>query len=129
MPQWTAFDEDTTSALHSKLPGETINQLSARSALEHALEQGKTLVAILPSPGLGQAALAVMRWNRVAATTLPATIPAPHVAPPPPPPVDEVLPERRARATGFLGLTDEAVFDEEQEVQEKKSWWKRFWDE
>ena len=34
------------------------------------------------------------------------------------------------RASGFLGLTDEPVFDEEQEaVEEKKSWWRRLWEE
>ena len=28
----------------------------------------------------------------------------------------------------FLGLTDEPVFEEDEEPQEKKSWWKRLWE-
>jgi len=33
------------------------------------------------------------------------------------------------RAGGFLGLSDEAAFDDEPQVQQKKSWWKRFWED
>jgi hypothetical protein len=32
------------------------------------------------------------------------------------------------RAGGFLGLRDEAVFDDEV-AEEKKGWWRKFWDE
>jgi hypothetical protein len=62
----------------------------------------------LPCRGLGQTALAVFRWNRI-----------PTPAPPP-------APRANTRAGGFLGLTDELF--EEEETQEKKSWWKRFWE-
>jgi hypothetical protein len=37
-------------------------------------------------------------------------------------------PSAVTRAGGFLGLSDE-LFEEEQPVEEKKGWWKRFWDE
>jgi len=111
MPNWTTFDEDTSTALHAKVPEQSIVQLDGHLALEHVLKRGETIVAMLPGGGLGEAALAVFRWNRVAA---PAPIPTPRSA--------------NVRATGFLGLTDEAVFEEE-EIQEKKSWWKRFWSE
>ena len=111
MPNWTTFDEDTSAALHSKLPEQSIVQLDGHLALEHVLKRGETIVAMLPGGGLGESALAVFRWNQVAA---PAPIPAPPRS-------------ANVRATGFLGLTDEAFFEEEQ-GQEKKSWWKRFWD-
>ena len=130
MPQWTTFDEDTSSTLRSKLPGETVVELTGMSAIEHALQRGESMVAVLPAHGLGQAGLAVLRWNRIPAATAP-----------PPPPQSEVAPvalaepevasppARSLRATGFLGLTDEVFGDEEEEIQEKKSWWKRFWEE
>jgi hypothetical protein len=35
----------------------------------------------------------------------------------------------RTRPGGLLGLRDEAVFDEEAKLPEKRGWWKRFWDE
>jgi hypothetical protein len=31
------------------------------------------------------------------------------------------------RAGGFLGLRDEAFFEEEPKPDEKKAWWKKFW--
>src|SRR5262245_20714418 len=130
MPQWTTFDEDTSTTLRSKLPGEHVVELPGISAMEHAFQRGESMVAVLPVHGLGQAGLAVLRWNRIPAATAP-----------PPPPRSEVMPvaaaepevasppARNLRATGFLGLTDEVFENEEEEVQEKKSWWKRFWEE
>jgi hypothetical protein len=35
---------------------------------------------------------------------------------------------RSTRAGGFLGLSDEPAFEDEP-VEEKKGWWRRFWDE
>jgi hypothetical protein len=35
----------------------------------------------------------------------------------------------RIRAGGFLGLRDEAVFEEEQKPPEKRGWWNKFWNE
>ena len=109
MPSWITVDDDTSSALHSRLPEQTILELPGRSALEQALNGGDTTVAVLPCRGLGQAALAVFRWNH-----LPPTVSAS--------PRDAAI-----RAGGFLGLTDEPVFEEE--PHEKQNWWKRFWEE
>jgi hypothetical protein len=106
MPQWITVDDETASALHSRLPEQTIIKLSEGSALEHALRHSETTVAVLPCPGLGQAALAVFRWNQ-----------RPVLAP---------AQASRTRAGGFLGLTDEAEFEDEPE--EKKGWWKRWWE-
>ena len=111
MPNWTTFDDETSSALRSKLPEQTVIELPGHSAMEHVLNRGETIVAVLPCRGLGQASLAVFRWNRlyVQVNDAPTT------------------PLANTRAGGFLGLRDEPFFEEE-ESQEKKSWWKRFWD-
>lgn len=85
-------------------------ELSESTAMEHVLNRGETVVAVLPCRGLGQAALAVFRWNRI-----------PTLAPTP-------SPRSSTRAGGFLGLNDEPIFEEEGS-SEKKSWWKRFWEE
>jgi hypothetical protein len=112
MTQWITVDSETSFALRSRLPEQTVIELPDHSAMEHALNRGDTVVAVLPCRGLGQAALAVFRWNQV-----PASEPTPR------PPLP-----RNTRAGGFLGLTDEPVFQEE-EHREKKGWWKRFWEE
>lgn len=139
MSRWTTFDEETSSALRSKLPDEAVVELSATSAMEHAVRPREIVVAVLPARELGQAGLAVFRWNKIPTiATPPVPVPAqidetPSVAitpeeVPAPPPAEVKHPSRQIRATGFLGLTDEA-FDDEVEAQEKKSWWKRFWEE
>jgi len=111
MPNWTTFDDETSAALRSRIPEPAIDQRPAHLALEHVLQRGETLVAVLPGGMLDQAALAVFRWNQVRPE--PAPIRTSNM--------------RNTRAGGFLGLTDEPAFEEE-EFQEKKSWWKRFWD-
>ena len=107
MPTWIAVDDKTSSTLRSRLPEQSILEYPARSAIEHVLDSGETTVAVLPCRGLGQAALAVFRWNRI------------------PPTIAESA--ASTRAGGFLGLNDEPIFEEES--QEKKSWWKRFWED
>src|SRR5215467_6307447 len=110
MPNWTTFDDETSAALRSRLAEPNIEQRPAHLAMEHVLQRGETLVAVLPGGMLDQAALAVFRWNRIPVATLP------------PPPT-----RSHTRPGGFLGLSDESDFAEE-EIQEKKSWWRRFWD-
>ena len=115
MPQWTTFDEETSSALHSRLPEESVVEHSDSSALDYALSCRQTLVAVLPCRGFGQAGLAVFRWNAVPAT--PRVRPELTSVP---------APTGRTRTSGFLGLSDEPIFEDEEE--QKKSWWKRFWE-
>src|SRR5579864_9343026 len=104
MTQWITVDDETSSALRSRLSEQTIIELSESPAMEHVLNRGETIVAVLPCRGLGQAALAVFRWNRIPTPTLPPS-------------------RGNTRAGGFLGLSDEPMFEEE-EIREKKSWWK-----
>src|ERR1051326_7866179 len=107
MPHWVTFDQETSSALRTHLPNETIFQRPGNSMIEYLLEDREAVVAVLPPSGSNQAAVAVFRWNR---------IPAPQEGP--------VIPAGK-RAGGFLGLIDESAFDDE---QEKKSWWQRLWE-
>lgn len=108
MPNWTTFDDETSAALRSRISEPAITQRPAHLALEHILQRGETLVAVMPGGMLDQAALAVFRWNRIQQVPPPSPQPAAHTRP-----------------GGFLGLSDEF---ENEENQEKKSWWKRFWD-
>lgn len=107
MSHWVTFDQETSSALRSQLPNESIFQRPGNSMMEYLLEDREAVIAVLPTAGNNQAAIAVFRWNR---------IPAPSEEP--------VIPAGK-RAGGFLGLTDEPLFDDE---QEKKSWWQRLWE-
>jgi len=108
MPNWTTFDDETSAALRSRISEPAITQRPAHLALEHILQRGETVVAVMPGGMLDQAALTVFRWNRI------------QQQQPPPPPQHAA----HTRPAGFLGLSDEF----EEENQEKKSWWKRFWD-
>jgi hypothetical protein len=109
MPTWITVDEETASALRARLPEQAVVEFPERSPMEYVLDSGETTVAVLPGRGLGQAALAVFRWTRV------------------PPPISAPPQRANTRAGGFLGLSDESMVEEEPE--EKKSWWKRFWED
>jgi hypothetical protein len=111
MPHWTTFDEETLSALRSRLPQDAAVEHQPGAALEYALNCAETTVAVLPCGGIGEAGLAVFRWNRIPEFSEPAPEPA-------------TAQFTNSRPGGFLGLSDEPVFEEE----EKKSWWKRFWE-
>lgn len=107
MPRWIVFDQATASELRSRLPQASVFEAPGRAALEYALCISRSVVAVLP-PSLGNGlAVAVFRPGR----TPPAQ----------PAKISSV------RATGFLGLNDAAVFEEAEEDQEEKKWWRRFW--
>ena len=109
MPNWVTFDQETSSTLRSRMPQGSIFQRPGSSMMEYLLEDREATVAVLPSSGDNHAVVAVFRWNK---------LPAP--AEPPMTPI-------RSRAGGFLGLTDEPLFEDE-EPEEKKSWWQRLWE-
>ncbi len=135
MARWIAFDQETSSLLRSKLTPNTAVETLGRGALDYALAKPGAVVTLLPS-GEGNAALAVFRPPR-------------RIQPVPQQPVSQqpkritakaTDPEiaaayarheaanRVTRAGGFLGLSDEPIFEEEPS-QEKKGWWRKFWDE
>jgi len=117
MPRWITFDQQTSSLLRSNLAQEDRIETFGRGALDYALAKpGAVVTLLLPSGGDG-VALATFRRPRLAKV--------------------EARPVKRdmmpgaavTRAGGFLGLSDEPIFEEEQPVQEKKGWWRKLWDE
>ena len=119
MAQWTAFDLETSLRLREFMPHETVVSLPRGHAVEYAAQAGRTVVALLPALTQSEALVAVFR-TPVPAVVLPSQ---PETQAP-----DSRVPGVRGfRAGGFLGLSDEAVFEDE-EVPQKKSWWQRFWD-
>lgn len=128
MARWITFDQKTFSLLNARLAQGTTIETFGRGAVDYALAKPGAVVTLLPVLG-DHVALAIFRR------------PQPRKAMVPPKPVDAVprpLPMNAAaqpisanaptRAGGFLGLSDEPVYEEEQ-TQEKKGWWRRFWDE
>jgi hypothetical protein len=118
---WVTFDEDTSSVLRSEFAHENVMENRAPSALQYALQRDQTLVAVLPCGEQDQAAVAVFRWNKTAQVSRQST---PAEAPVE---LKSSRPMSTSRAGGFLGLADEPVFEEEQ-MPEKRGWWRRFWD-
>jgi hypothetical protein len=114
MARWIAFDQETTSLLRSNLAQGTRIETLRRGPVDYALARPGAVVAVLPGSGSGSAGIAVFRRAKPA-------VQARKVS---------ALPERgnhaATRAGGFLGLSDEMA---EETPQEKKSWWRKFWDE
>jgi len=103
-PRWITFDSETSCALQARIAPERIVEFSNQRPLEYVLERPSTVVAMLPASEPNQSALAIFRWN---SAPLPANEPEnpPHM-----------------QVAGFLGLTDELVFEDD--PQEKKGWWR-----
>jgi hypothetical protein len=116
MARWIAFDQQTSTLLRSKIAPENRIETFGRGALEYALAKPGAVVTLLPSGG-DDIGVAIFRRPRPPARTGIQAAMA-RVAPS----------SRTTRAGGFLGLSDEPVFEEEP-VQEKKGWWRKFWDE
>lgn len=126
MPRYLTFDEKTASALRRKIPEQQVFEHGASGAVEYALGSNKTLVTVMPAGAEREAAVAVFRRPK-------------QVAQPAPPveakkPVASVQPAMRkeavTRAGGFLGLRDEAVFEEDMPAPPKKQgWWRKLWPE
>lgn len=121
MARWIAFDQQTSSLLRTRLAQGTTIETLGRGALDYALAKPGTVLTLLPSVGGADAALAVFRppRRREPVAHQPANVP--HRA-------QQQVANTSTRAGGFLGLSDEPVFEQEP-LQEKKGWWRRFWDE
>lgn len=115
MARWIAFDQETTSLLRSALARGTRIETLRRGPVDYALARPGAVVAVLPGSGSDNAGIAVFRRARPVA---------------PQPQRTSALPERGQhagmRAGGFLGLSDEIAEDT---PQEKRGWWRKFWDE
>ena len=106
--RWITFDQETYSALHSMHPRENVFEFPARSPLQYVLESKNPVVAVLPA---GPAGIAVVTFHKQRSAM----------------PDQAVAQHGTTRAGGILGLRDEPAFHEE-ETQEKRNWWRRFWD-
>ena len=105
MIRWIAFDVETAEAVVSRFKrgGAEIQQ---GTPLNSALQDGRSSLLLLPSSVPGRMLLA--RFEPSATTEVPVTRPITWAA------------------SGFLGLTDEPVFDEPTETaQPRKKWWRR----
>jgi hypothetical protein len=130
MARWIAFDQETSSLLRSTLTPNTAVETLGRGALDYALAKPGAVVTLLPSAE-GNAVLAVFRPPRRKQPV--SQQPERWVAQTPAPEIAAAYARHEAanrdtRAGGFLGLSDEPIFEEER-VQEKKGWWRKFWDE
>ena len=123
MARWIVFDENTATQLRLRLPHHAIFEAPGRSAFEYALTTPRTVIAMLEQSG-DESTIAVFR-------------PGPRYAAPRPKEAAPVFtspiasgvatsspaaPLPAGRASGFLGLSDNVVLDEEEAVVEKK-WW------
>lgn len=112
MARWIAFDKQTSSLLRSSLAQGTTVETFGRGPVDYALAKPNAVVTLLPSAGDSNVGIAIFRWPRerfakVVAVARPKS--------------------GKTRVTGFLGLSDEVLMEDE--PQEKKSWWRRFWEE
>jgi hypothetical protein len=124
MARWIAFDQETTSFLRSTLAQGTRIDTLLRGPVDYALARPSAVVAVLPASGSSSLGIAVFRRARAAMAQRSA---ATQVQRSPIPP-QAANNKTNTRAGGFLGLSDEQMFEDES-PQEKKSWWRKFWDE
>ena len=114
MARWIAFDQETTSLLRSNLAQGTRIETLRRGPVDYALARPGAVVAVLPATGSGNAGIAIFRRAKSAVARQPE-VTLRH---------DQ---DHGVRAGGFLGLSDEVMEDDT--PQEKKGWWRKFWDE
>jgi hypothetical protein len=123
MARWIAFDQDTTSILRSTLKQGTRIDTLLRGPVDYALARPSAVIAVLPASGGDGLGIATFRRVRAAVAQRAATEQFRNFTPAQP-----GANKASTRAGGFLGLRDEAVFEDEA-PQEKKGWWRKFWDE
>ena len=132
MPRYLSFDAKTASALRKQLSPQQVFEHGATGAVEYALGTDKTLVTVIPTGAEREAAVAVFRRPRQ--RMKPAQPASPVTSVETRKPAASVQSPKKnnvvIRAGGFLGLRDEAVFEEEEPATPKKqSWWRKFWPE
>jgi len=124
MARWIAFDQKTTSILRSTLAQGTRIDTLLRGPVDYALARPSAVIAVLPAGQGDFLGIATFRRARAAAVAQRAATEQPRSLLPPRPAAQHAS----TRAGGFLGLSDEPVFEDEA-PEEKKGWWKKFWDE
>lgn len=122
MARWIAFDQATTSLLRSTLAQGTRIDTLLRGPVDYALARpSAAVVAVLPASGSNALGIAVFRRARAAVAQQTSQLQrAPMTQP--------IAQRPGTRAGGFLGLSDEPMFEDDA-PQEKKGWWRKFWDD
>ncbi len=119
MARWIAFDDETAEAVIGRFKRGAAEIREGEQPLEAALRCGRPSVLILPAKTAGRVLLVSIepKTNASSTTKAPSTTTSKTHAQAP----------VRYQATGFLGLTDEPVFEEEPETpaKKKKGWWPR----
>ena len=123
MARWIAFDQKTTSILRSMLAQGTRIDTLLRGPVDYALARPSAVIAVLPAGQGDFLGIATFRRARAAAAQRAASEPSRSI-----PPAQPAAHHSSTRAGGFLGLSDEPIFDDEA-PSGKKGWWKKFWDE
>jgi|SRR6266853_3345092 len=123
MARWIAFDQKTTNILRSTLAQGTRIDTLLRGPVDYALAKPSTVIAVLPATGGGDLGIAVFRRVRAAMQQKAATEHLRRI-----PPAQPTAHRATTRAGGFLGLSDEPVFEDEA-APVKKGWWRKLWDE
>jgi len=123
MARWIAFDQKTTSILRSTLAQGTRIDTLLRGPVDYALAKPGTVIAVLPATGGSDLGIAVFRRARAALKQRAAAEQLRRI-----PPAQPAGHRATTRAGGFLGLSDEPVFEDDAEPV-KKGWWRKFWDE
>lgn len=123
MARWIAFDQKTSNILRSTLAQGTRIDTLLRGPVDYALARPSAVIAVLPAGGGDSLGIATFRRVRAAVAQRAVTQQLQSSLPPRP-----ATQHASTRAGGFLGLSDEPVFDDEA-PQEKKGWWRKFWDE
>lgn len=124
MARWIAFDQKTTNILRSTLAQGTRIDTLLRGPVDYALARPSTVIAVLPAGAGDNLGVATFRRVRAAVAQRAATEQVRSSNLPPRP----AMQHASTRAGGFLGLSDEPVFEDEVSA-EKKGWWRKFWDE
>lgn len=133
MARWIAFDQQTSSLLRCSLAQGTTVETFGRGAVDYALAKPGAVVTLLPAAGGLDVGIAVFRKPKqraaeAAQVPVAKRVPVPGPAKPAAKVHSSLPPRATTRAGGFLGLSDESVVEEEP-LDEKKGWWRRFWDE
>lgn len=102
MARWIAFDEESTAA--AALRTKAAVTFQPGDALRSALSNGQHGIVIMPTDEAGQLTLLRLRPN----VPMPAEVPAAR------------------EPTGFLGLSDRLIV--EQEPEPSRKWWQRILD-
>ena len=107
--RWIAFDAQTEAALNNQFPADSVETQSA-DPLTTALSQPNSSLLVLPSSTQGHVILARIRLVQKMIETKPEK---PHR-------------EFAFEPSGFLGLSDSPIFeDESPATPPKKKWWQR----